>query len=222
MPVYKLITEIIFPPISHAQEDGLLAVGGDLTPERVLYGLSLGIFPWFDKDEQIMWWSPDPRFVIFPEKAKISRSLKKSNKKFSHKINHDFKVVLQGCAETREEGTWITQGMMKTYTVLHEYGFAMSFETYFADELVGGLYGVRIGGVFIGESMFSFMSDASKSAYYELVKYCLDENIVLIDCQFHTKHLESLGGEYISRKEYSEYLNKFASIQNIPSIFYSE
>ncbi len=216
MPIYQLIPEIVFPPVEEAEEDGLLAIGGDLAPERVLYGLSIGIFPWFDECEQIMWWTPDPRYVIFPKNAKISKSLKKSNKDFEHKINHDFRAVIKACSGTfrkGQDGTWITPGMMNTYTILHEYGFAMSFETYYNGKLVGGLYGVRLGGVFIGESMFSIMTDASKSAYYELVKYCLEENIVVIDCQFHTKHLESLGGEYISREEYSEYLSKFALIQ---------
>ncbi len=216
MPIYELIPEIIFPPVEKAENDGLLAVGGDLSPDRVIYGLSIGIFPWFDECQQILWWAPDPRYVIFPENAKISKSLKKSNMYFEHKINHNFRAVIKACAKTTrkgQNGTWITSGMINTYSILHEYGFAMSFETYNEGNLVGGLYGVRLGGVFIGESMFSIMTDASKSAYYELVKYCIKENIVVIDCQFHTNHLESLGGEYISRQEYSEYLSKFAFIQ---------
>lgn len=215
MPVYQLIPEIVFPPIDEAEEDGLLAVGGDLSPERVLYGLSIGIFPWFNECDYIMWWSPDPRFVIFPKNAKISKSLKKSYKKFDLKINTDFRAVINACAETPrddQDGTWIVPGMINTYTILHEYGYALSFETYLDGKLVGGLYGVRIGQIFIGESMFSTESDASKSAYLELVKYCLQEDIKLIDCQFQTDHLESLGGEYISRKEYSDYLSKFAII----------
>jgi len=216
MPIYQLIPEIVFPPVDHAEEDGLLAVGGDLSPERVLYGLNIGIFPWFDECDQFLWWAPDPRFVIFPEKAKISKSLKKSYQKFEMQINKDFISVINKCSTVfrkNQDGTWITPGMKNTYTILYEYGYGMSFETYFEGKLVGGLYGVRLGQIFIGESMFSEVSDASKSAYFHLIKYCLDNDIKLIDCQFHTNHLESLGGEYISRKEYSDYLAKFAKIE---------
>ncbi len=168
MPVYQLIPEIVFPPVEEAESDGLLAVGGDLSPERVLYGLSIGIFPWFNECDYIMWWAPDPRFVIFPDKAKISKSLKKSYKKFELKINNDFRAVIKACAEApREEqdGTWIVPGMINTYTILHENGFALSFETYFDGKLVGGLYGVRIGQIFIGESMFSIVTTSSMSTF---------------------------------------------------------
>lgn len=216
MPIYQLIPEIVFPPVDHAEKDGLLAVGGDLSPERVLYGLSIGIFPWFSECDNIMWWAPDPRFVIFPDKAKISKSLRKSYKRFEMKINENFISVIDKCATVfrkNQDGTWITPGMMNTYTILNEYGFAISFESYLDGKLVGGLYGVRLGKVFIGESMFSESTDASKSAYYHLVKYCLENDIKIIDCQFHTDHLESLGGMYISRKEYSDYLANFAKIQ---------
>ncbi len=212
MSIYQLISELIFPPIEEAEKDGLLAVGGDLTPERVLLALSLGIFPWFDDSEYILWWSPDPRYVIFPHKAKISKSTKHSAKKYQIKINANFLSVIAACASTKrtcQDGTWITDGIQKAYNKLHDYGYAYSFETYRDDALVGGLYGVLLGKIFIGESMFSLKSDASKVAFMGLVDFCLKNDIKIIDCQFYTPHLESLGGEFISRKEYSDFLSKF-------------
>lgn len=212
MAIYQLIPELVFPPIEEAEPDGLLAVGGDLSPERVLLALSLGIFPWFNESDYILWWSPDPRFVIFPEKAKISKSTRCSAKKYKSAINKDFYKVISACANTErpnQDGTWITDGMKNTYNILHEYGYAYSFETYYDQKLVGGLYGVFLGKIFIGESMFSLQSDASKVAFLSLIDYCLKNSIRIIDCQFHTNHLESLGGENITRKEYSEYLSKF-------------
>jgi leucyl/phenylalanyl-tRNA--protein transferase len=215
MPVYQLIPELIFPPVSAAEKDGLLAVGGDLSPDRVLYALSIGIFPWFDECDYIMWWAPDPRFVIFPEKAKISKSLRQSAKKFDSKINTDFDLVIKACADIKrptQDGTWISKGVIKTYSILHEYGYAYSFETYDNNKLVGGLYGVLLDKIFIGESMFSIKPDASKVAFKSLVEFCVKNDIRVIDCQFHTKHLESLGGEYITREEYSDYLSKFVKL----------
>ncbi|MDD4150799.1 MAG: leucyl/phenylalanyl-tRNA--protein transferase [Bacteroidales bacterium] len=212
MSIYQLIPELIFPPIDEAEKDGLLAVGGDLSPERVLLALSLGIFPWFDDGDYILWWTPDPRYVIFPHKAKISKSTRRSAKKYQLKINNDFLSVISACALTKrpnQEGTWITDEITNAYSILFEYGYAYSFETYNDNILVGGLYGVLLGKIFIGESMFSHKSDASKVAFMGLVEFCLDNDIKVIDCQFHTQHLESLGGEFISRKDYSDFLSKF-------------
>ncbi len=212
MPIYQLIKEIAFPPVDEAEPDGLLAIGGDLSPERVLYALTLGIFPWFNEDDPICWWAPDPRYVIFPEKAKVSKSLKAASKKFVSKINYDFCAVIKNCADTYRKGqpgTWITQNIIDCYTKLNNYGYAYSFESYYNDMLAGGLYGILIGKVFIGESMFHSVSNASKAAFMKLIDFCKKYDVRIIDCQFHTSHLESLGGEYISRKEYSEYLSKF-------------
>jgi leucyl/phenylalanyl-tRNA--protein transferase len=212
MAIYELIEQIVFPPINEAEPDGLIAIGGDLSPKRVLYALTIGIFPWFNEDSPICWWTPDPRFIIFPEKAKISKSLKKEAKKFETIINSNFTSVIQNCAfvnRANQDGTWINKDIITCYTKLHEYGYAYSFETYCENKLVGGLYGVLLGKVFIGESMFHKETNASKVAFLRLVEFCLHNDIKIIDCQFHNKHLESLGGEYISRKEYSEYLSKF-------------
>ncbi|MDR2009749.1 MAG: leucyl/phenylalanyl-tRNA--protein transferase [Bacteroidales bacterium] len=212
MPVYQLIKEIAFPPVEEAEPDGLLAIGGDLSPERVLYALTLGIFPWFNENDPICWWSPDPRFVIFPEKAKISRSLKNDSKKFISKINYDFDSVIKNCSNIYREGqngTWITKDIINCYSQLHNYGYAYSFESYYNNTLAGGLYGILLGKIFIGESMFHSKTNASKTAFLSLIEFCKEHDIKVIDCQFHTSHLESLGGEYISRKEYLEYLCKF-------------
>lgn len=213
MPIYELIDELVFPPISEAEPDGLLAIGGDLSPQRVLFALTIGIFPWFNEEEvDYLWWSPDPRFVVFPEKAKISKSLKHSCRKFTYKTNENFAAVISNCALSKRKdqpGTWISEEMIECYTSLHKYGYAMSFETYLGDELVGGLYGVDLGGVFIGESMFHKYTDASKAAFVLLVDYCKINDIKIIDCQLHTNLLESLGGEHISREKYSEFLVNF-------------
>lgn len=212
MPVYELIDNIVFPDVEEAEPNGLLAKGGDLSAERVLYALTKGIFPWFSEREPIYWWAPDPRFVLFPEKTKISKSLRRSCSRFTYKIDEDFKSVIENCAKVPrhgQKGTWITDSMISCYQKLNEYGYAISFEAYSDGVLAGGLYGVNLGGIFIGESMFHFKTDAGKAAFRLLVEYCIYYDIKLIDCQFHTDLLESLGGEYISRKEYSDYLTKF-------------
>jgi leucyl/phenylalanyl-tRNA--protein transferase len=212
MAIYELIENIAFPDIEEAEPDGLLAIGGDLSPERVLYALTLGIFPWFNEGDPILWWSPDPRFVVFPEKVKISKSLKQSCKKFSYNINQNFNKVIENCSTINrkgQQGTWITESMKDCYLKLHEFGYAMSFESYFNNELVGGLYGVNLGGVFIGESMFHKVPDAGKAAFILLTDYCMQNKIYLIDCQLETILLKSLGGENIPRKDYSKYLSNF-------------
>jgi len=211
MPVYELNNELVFPKPEFAEPDGLLAVGGDLSVERLLFAFSMGIFPWFASDNPILWWAPDPRFVIFPSKAKISKSLKKTSKQYQVKINSDFLAVISNCAEIErydQDGTWITKEMIEAYYKLHKLGYGYSFETYFEDKLVGGLYGVLCGKVFIGESMFHKRTDASKTAFKSLIEFCIENDIKVIDCQFHTDHLEKLGGEYITRQNYMEILEK--------------
>lgn len=212
MPIFELNNEIVFPTPEYAEKDGLLAIGGDLSPQRLLFGFSLGIFPWYSAEDPILWWSPDPRFVIFPEKAKISKSTKKDASKFNLKINTNFDKVIDQCATAKrqeQDGTWITEEMKTAYIKLHKLGLAMSFEAYYDNILVGGLYGVRCGQIFIGESMFHTKSNASKAAFMYLIDFCMKNKIKLIDCQFHTNHLKSLGGEYISREKYKKYLEEY-------------
>lgn len=212
MPIYELTDNIAFPDVEEAEPDGLLAIGGDLSAERVLYALTKGIFPWSGEGEPILWWAPDPRFVLFPEKTKISKSLSRSCSRFTYKIDEDFKSVIENCSKiprAGQNGTWITNSMISCYQKLNEYGYAMSFEAYSDGVLAGGLYGVNLGEIFIGESMFHFKTDAGKAAFRLLAEYCIYYKIKLIDCQLHTDLLESLGGEKISRKEYSDYLTKF-------------
>jgi leucyl/phenylalanyl-tRNA---protein transferase len=212
MPIFELNNEIVFPSPEYAEKDGLLAIGGDLSPQRLLFGFSLGIFPWYSAEDPILWWSPDPRFVIFPEKAKISKSTKKDASKFNLKINTNFDKVIDQCATAKrqeQDGTWITEEMKTVYIKLHKLGLAMSFEAYYDNILVGGLYGVRCGQIFIGESMFHTKSNASKSAFMYLIDFCVKNKIKLIDCQFHTNHLKSLGGEYISREKYKKHLEEY-------------
>lgn len=213
MTIYRLIDKIIFPPVDEAEEDGLLAVGGDLSPLRVLHAFSRGIFPWYTNDSPILWWSPDPRFVVFPEKIKISKSLRRSHKKFQHKINSNFEAVIKNCANIKRKNvteTWITDEMIKCFLKLHRAGYAYSFESYLNDELVGGLYGVKLGKVFIGESLFHKVTDASKSAFVILKEFCLEKDIKIIDCQMESELLRNFGGEHISRKEYIKYLIKYS------------
>ncbi len=208
-----------FPPLEAANSYGLLGYSLDIFPRQVLAALKKGIFPWYAKDFfPYLWWAPDPRFVVFPEKAKISKSLKKSYSKFSFDINKNFEKVIFYCANVPRKGqtvgTWIDDKIIYNYTTLHQMGYAMSFETYYENKLVGGLYGVNLGGIFSGESLFHLQTDASKSAFLYLVNYCLSNNIYLIDCQTHSPLLESLGGEFISRKEYSDFLQKY--VVNLP------
>lgn len=200
----------MFPDISHADEDGLLAIGGDLSVETLLTAYRSGIFPWFS-GQTPMWYAPDPRFVLFPKDLKISKSMKqvlKSNK-FQFTRNKDFDQVIRLCSAVKRAGqwgTWITNDMIKAYNALHQYGHAESAEAWQGETLVGGLYGVRVGNVFCGESMFSHVSNASKFAFIQLVEALINEGIELIDCQVHTEHLESLGAQMISREDYLSYL----------------
>ncbi len=207
-------SHLFFPSVENAlrEPNGLLAVGGDLSPQRLLEAYSKGIFPWFNADEPILWWSPNPRMVLFPEEIKISRSLRKTLKKEHYQIRTDdsFTQVMHACASPRkgQAGTWIHPKMIAAYTALHEMGLAHCVETWMDGELVGGLYGVALGKVFFGESMFSYVPDASKIALVHLAKQLQRWEFGLIDCQVKTGHLTSLGAREISRCEFSQQLDR--------------
>jgi leucyl/phenylalanyl-tRNA--protein transferase len=211
MAIYNLSNDLIFPNPHTSEKDGLLAVGGDLSPERLLLAYCNGIFPWFSDEEPILWWSPDPRFVLYPKDIKISHSMKKLLKKNIYSITYDtcFKDVIWNCANTRKDnGTWITSEMIDAYVKLHNLGFAHSVETWYKDKLVGGLYGISIGKCFFGESMFSLMDNASKTAIISLSQLLEEKDFLMIDCQVYTKHLESLGAVNISREKFLELVTK--------------
>ncbi|NNM82310.1 MAG: leucyl/phenylalanyl-tRNA--protein transferase [Burkholderiales bacterium] len=205
-----------FPPVSKALSypDGLLAAGGDLSPQRLLSAYRMGIFPWFNAGDPILWWSPDPRLVLFPEDLKISRSLRKTLKKreFEIRVDTSFRKVMQACAAPRKDaaGTWISEKMIEAYSILHEMGHAHSIESWRDGELAGGLYGIALGSVFFGESMFSRQSDASKVAFVHLVLQLRRWGFRMIDCQVRTDHLVSLGATEIPRSQFSALLDKLA------------
>jgi leucyl/phenylalanyl-tRNA---protein transferase len=202
-----------FPPLEEAliEPNGLLAAGGDLSLQRLITAYRTGIFPWFNEGEPILWWSPDPRMVLFPNELKISRSLRKTLKKNPYTICFDrhFSQVMHACAAPRkgQSGTWIHPEMISAYTKLHQMGLAHSVEVWIDNTLVGGLYGVALGKVFFGESMFSNVADASKIAFVHLVKQLDDWGYGLIDCQVRTEHLASLGAREIPRAEFSQQLS---------------
>jgi leucyl/phenylalanyl-tRNA--protein transferase len=203
--------EYQFPDPRTADHDGLLAVGGDLSVESLITAYSLGIFPWYNDDSPILWWSPDPRLVLFPEKFRLSSSLKQRIRSglYSVKIDNDFEGVIRQCAAIEREGqngTWITEDMTKAYIDLHKAGMAHSFETWHNGKMVGGLYGVSIGKAFFGESMFYRMRDASKVALHKLVEWCLMHEFHFIDAQQSTSHLKSMGAEELSRNEFLKLL----------------
>ena len=207
--MYYLTNKVEFPNVSSATKEGLLAIGGDLSVERLLLAYKSGIFPWYSDDEPILWWSPNPRFVLFPQNLKISKSMRQifRKKEFEVTYNTTFEEVINQCSHTKrngQPGTWITNAMIEAYIELHYAGFAKSVEVWQNEKLVGGLYGVDLGnGVFCGESMFSKVSNASKVGFISLIQ---NNNYNLIDCQLHTNHLESLGAEEIPREEFLEYL----------------
>lgn len=210
MALVFLDRSLHFPPVSQAEPDGLLAIGGDLSPQRLLSAYRQGIFPWYEEDP-ILWWSPDPRFVLFPDELKISRSMRPvlNGNRFRFTVNEAFTQVMKSCCQvkrTGQRGSWINEEMIRSYTQLHEMGYACSAEAWEGDELAGGLYGLRIGKVFCGESMFSHASNASKFAFINWVKYLQKEGIQLIDCQVYTDHLESLGARMIPRSEFLQNL----------------
>lgn len=205
--MYIIKKELVFPSPELADENGLLAVGGDLSTERLLLAYTNGIFPWYNEDEPILWWSPDPRFVLFPGQLKISKSMQAlmNKDKFQFTINKAFVEVIRNCktiSRKGQAGTWISPAIQYAYTKLHELGFAHSAEAWKGNELIGGLYGIRIGNIFFGESMFSKISDASKFAFISYVKQLQAENVQLIDCQVYTEHLESLGATMIPRQHF--------------------
>ena len=213
MPVYRLReNEVSFPHPELAEKDGLLAVGGDLSVERLLLGYCNGIFPWYNPEEESIWWCPKERFLIFPAEIHVSRSMKKYIKK--HKIeirlNRDFQDTMHRCRMKREqeEGTWIGDDMEAAYLALHKEGFAASVEAYEDGELSGGLYGVVIGRCFFGESMFSEKKNGSKTALIGLSGVLRDNNFYFIDCQFYTEHLERMGGRYVEWEEYVRMLKE--------------
>lgn len=206
-----------FPPLNTAlaEPNGLLAIGGCLSATRLLNAYRHGIFPWYNANEPILWWSPDPRLVLFPEHLQVSRSLKKTLRKNTFTVTFDtvFDKVVRACADSRQsrEGTWITKDIMRAYRELHLLGFAHSVETWREGELVGGLYGVAIGRVFFGESMFHTETDASKTAFAVLVRHLKDWDFELIDCQVYTHHLASLGAELIGRNAFTSLLDRYCT-----------
>ncbi len=204
-------TGLDFPPVESASPEGLLAVGGDLRPERLLLAYRRGIFPWYSDGQPILWWSPDPRAVLFPEKLKVSRSLRKTLRtgKFTVTLDTCFREVMTACAQPRPQragGTWITPAMIEAYVKLHELGHAHSAEVWREKTLVGGLYGVAFGGVFFGESMFARETDASKVAFATLVRQLARWGGTLIDCQQYTAHLARFGAEEIRRDRFLQLL----------------
>lgn len=216
-----------FPPLDSAlaEPNGLLAVGGCLSATRLLNAYRHGVFPWYNANEPILWWSPDPRLVLFPERLQVSRSLKKTLRKGTFTVTFDtaFDKVIAACAGSRQgrEGTWITQDIIRAYHDLHLLGFAHSAEAWRNDDLVGGLYGVTIGRVFFGESMFHTMTDASKTAFAVLVQHLNEWNFELIDCQVYTQHLTSLGAELIDRTAFMRLLDRYCTIPAAPCAWHS-
>ena len=207
--MHILDQNIVFPDIQEADQEGLLAIGGDLSLERLVLAYKSGIFPWFNADEVILWWSPNPRFVLDPTDLKVSKSMRQclKNCDFEITINKDFKSVITECSKAKrngQAGTWITKNMINAYCKLHEHGYAKSVEVWKNRQLVGGFYGVDLNnGVFCGESMFAKKSNASKAAFITFIQ---NTDYKLIDCQVYTSHLESLGARDISRSEFMEYL----------------
>lgn len=218
MPVFLLGSSPIFPDPSLSDPDGLVAVGGDLSVERLLNAYRMGIFPWYSEGQPIMWWSPDPRLVLFPDELKVSRSLRQTIKKGIFNITFDraFGDVMRACANIRrpgQDGTWITRKMIKAYAELHELGYAHSVEAWSGGKIAGGLYGVSVGRAFFGESMFSLKPDASKAALVALVQKLREAGCAVIDCQVETKHLKSMGAREITRAEFLKILRETASVE---------
>lgn len=216
MPVYRLSEkEISFPPAELADPFGRLAIGGDLSPARLLLAYNSGLFPWYNEGEPIVWWSPDPRFVLFPENLKVAKSMRPvfNQQKFSYTFDQEFESVMMACRDMRAiekggDGTWITDEMLAGYVQLHELGYAHSVEVWQDKTLVGGLYGVSLGKVFFGESMFAQVSNASKAGFITLVRALTEKGFWLIDCQQSTRHLQSLGGCSIPRHLFLDMMEK--------------
>jgi leucyl/phenylalanyl-tRNA---protein transferase len=209
--MYYLSTDLFFPPVSEANPDGILAIGGDLSSERILLAYKSGIFPWFEDGEPIIWWSPNPRMVLFLDELIVSKSMRNilNKNSFSVTFNQNFKEVISNCQKIKREGqngTWITNEMMEAYCKLNEMGIAKSVEVWQNDKLVGGLYGVDLGHIFCGESMFSKVSNASKVGFIALVNQLKSTNYRLLDCQVYNEHLASLGCQEIDRTEFMKFL----------------
>ena len=213
MPVYRLTKKLVFPPPELADDDGLIAVGGDLSVERLLLAYSMGIFPWYSEGHPILWWSPDPRLVLIPAELSVSKTLKQTIRKGRYRVttNEAFEEVIRNCATIKrkgEHGTWITEDMIKAYIRLHRAGYAHSVESWDGDELAGGLYGVMMGRAFFGESMFAKKSDASKVAFAVYAAELARKGFDLIDCQVTTEHLKRFGAKEISRVDFMKWLHK--------------
>ncbi|MEM6829998.1 MAG: leucyl/phenylalanyl-tRNA--protein transferase [Bacteroidota bacterium] len=212
MPVYQLIEELIFPPV-HGAEDGIVAIGGDLSPDRLMLAYHSGIFPWYNPGDPITWWSPDPRFVLFPEQLKVSRSMSRVMRKglFEVTYDQDFEGVITQCqriSRKGQKGTWITDEMKEAYLMLFKLGHAKSVEVWQESELVGGMYGVDLGYVFSGESMFSKVSNASKVALISFIRKFKEEGGILFDCQVYSDHLSTLGANEVPREKFLSYLDR--------------
>lgn len=210
--MYHISKALYFPAVETASEEGILAFGGDLSPERLLLAYRSGIFPWFEDDQPILWWSPDPRMVLFLDELKVSKSMRNILNRGAFKVtfNQHFREVISNCQNVKrygQNGTWITSDMIEAYCKLHELGFAKSVEVWEGERMVGGLYGIDLGHIFCGESMFSLVSNASKVAFISLVDQLKTNNYQLLDCQVHNEHLESLGCREIDRKEFMAILN---------------
>ena len=211
--MYELNKELFFPPVTQANQDGIVAIGGDLSPERLLLAYKSGIFPWFEEGEPITWWSPNPRMVLFLEELIVSKSMRNvlNQNRFKVTFNENFRAVITTCQRIKrnnQNGTWITNEMIEAYCELNKLGHAKSVEVWQNKELVGGLYGVDLKTVFCGESMFSLVSNASKVAFITLVKQLKSKDYQVLDCQMYTKHLESLGCRKIDRIEFIKLLKK--------------
>jgi leucyl/phenylalanyl-tRNA--protein transferase len=220
VPIYRLGREIAFPDPALAEPDGLLALGGDLRPERLLAAYAEGIFPWFNERSPILWWSPDPRLVLDPARLHVSRSLARTIRRGAYRVTADtaFERVIRGCAarpRPGQRGTWITASMVDAYVALHELGFAHSFEAWEGETLAGGLYGVSLGAAFFGESMFADRPDASKVAFARSVEWLAARGVTLVDCQVRTEHLVSLGAHDIRR---AEFLSRLAGALEAPTL----
>lgn len=211
--MYELNKELFFPPVTQANQDGIVTIGGDLSPERLLLAYKSGIFPWFEEGEPITWWSPNPRMVLFLEELIVSKSMRNvlNQNRFKVTFNENFRAVITTCQRIKrnnQNGTWITNEMIEAYCELNKLGHAKSVEVWQNKELVGGLYGVDLKTVFCGESMFSLVSNASKVAFITLVKQLKSKDYQVLDCQMYTKHLESLGCRKIDRIEFIKLLKK--------------
>jgi leucyl/phenylalanyl-tRNA--protein transferase len=211
--MYYLTKALFFPPVAHADSDGILAFGGDLSPERLQLAYKSGIFPWFNEGEPIIWWSPNPRMVLFLDELIVSKSMRNilNRNQFTVTFNQNFRDVISNCQKVKRDGqtgTWITNEMIEAYCVLNELGVAKSVEVWQNDQLVGGLYGIDLGHIFCGESMFSLVSNASKVAFIALANQLKNDNYRLLDCQVYNEHLESLGCREIEREAFMETLSK--------------